>query len=257
MVPYLAWAAVGIALSGSMDWERVTAMVLHPDTSFWFLWVLFFINGVHAACQRLADHWGKDELWVMAVACVVLLGIMVGAELRLFGFQFLAYYFVFYLIGYCVRRFPRLRMGRRLPLGAMLVAWAVMAWWWNMHELPAWMPRIPHVPGALVQYAYRGLTALLMVLFLLGVAPRALSGEGWLNRAVAWVGVVSLGCYTCHLTIIGRVTGMLRRMLPGMGDGGLIMLSFALCLCLTLAVVALLRKNKVTAKVLLGKATEK
>lgn len=253
MVPYLAWVAVGIALSGGCSWERVGRIVLHPDTSFWFLWVLFLINVVHAACQRLARRWGKDELLPMGVACILLLGVMVGAEPRLFGYQFLAYYFVFYLLGYCVRRFPGLQVERTVPLLVMLVAWALMAWWWNMHELPAWMPRIPHVPATLVQYAYRGLTALLGVLFLLGAAPRAMNGGGRMNRLVARVGAVSLGCYTCHLTMMGHLTHGLRMMMPGMGDGGLTAAAFAVCLCLTVAVVELLGRNKVTARLLLGK----
>ena len=82
MVPYVAWSAISFLLSGDYTLERVGKMVLYPDTSFWFLWVLFFINVVFIFCQWVAEKVRRDELLV-------------------FGFQFLAYYFVFYTIGYC------------------------------------------------------------------------------------------------------------------------------------------------------------
>lgn len=55
--------------------------------------------------------------------------------------------------------------------------WAVLAWFWNMHELPVWMPRIPHCPTSLLQYAYRGVTAILAVLVIVGVARKALDSS--------------------------------------------------------------------------------
>ena len=253
MVPYVAWSAISFLLSGDYTLERVGKMVLYPDTSFWFLWVLFFINVVFVFCQWVAEKVRRDELLVIGVTCFLLLGIMVGAELRVFGFQFLAYYFVFYTIGYCVHRYPRLQIGNGMMLGALLVIWAVMAWYWNMHELPGWMPMIPHVPSSLLQYAYRGMTALVAILFLMGMAPKALNGTSLLNCGIKEIGVISLGCYTCHLTIMGHVVSLLRNMMPGASEMQLVIFNFVICLCITLFIVEQMKRNRITAKALLGK----
>lgn len=249
----MAWSLISYLLSGNYTWEPLEKMILYPDTFFWFLWVLFFINIIFIFCQWIADKIKTNELVVISSACILLLGIMVGMEFRMFGFQFLAYYFVFYVVGYCVHRFPRLLTCSRMFLGVMFAIWAMMAWQWNMHELPSWMPTIPHVPTTLLQYAYRGLTALAAILFLMGMAPQTLNGGNRFNRCIGEIGVVSLGCYTCHLTIMGHVLMLLRSIFPNMGDEGLIAMNFIICLGLTLGIVELLKKNKITAKVLLGK----
>ena len=147
-------------------------MVLYPDTSFWFLWVLFFINLIFIFSQWLASKLNIDELVMIALSSLLLLGIMVGMEIRMFGFQFIAYYFVFYTMGYCIHLFPRLQIGNGVVLGPLLICWTLLAWSWNMHELPMWIPAIPHIASSLLQYAYRGVTALLAILFLLGMAPK-------------------------------------------------------------------------------------
>lgn len=253
MVPYVAWSATNFVISGDYTLIRVVKMVLYPNTSFWFLWVLFFINLIFIFSQWLASRLNIDELVVIALSSLLLLGIMVGMEFRIFGFQFIAYYFVFYTMGYCIHRFPKLQIENWVVLGLLLICWALLAWSWNMHELPRWIPAIPHIPSSLLQYAYRGVTALLAILFLLGMAPKVLNAACRLNGFSCEIGVVSLGYYTCHLTIKGWVVSGVRILLPSGSDAVIVGLSFVLCLFLTFCIVEDLKKNKITAKVLLGK----
>lgn len=65
--------------------------------------------------------------------------------------------------------------------------------------------------------------------------------------------MVSLGYYTCHITINGWVVYGVRKLLPTGSDAVIVGLSFVLCLFLTFCIVEGLKKNKITAKVLLGK----
>lgn len=245
--------AVGMCLSGNFSVQRIWQIVLHPDGSYWFLWVLFFISVIFIVCRRVAEKLRVDEMVTMGGMCLMLTGMMVVLDFRLFGFQFISYYFLFYTLGYCLHRYPRLLTQNRVLSGIVLLLWAVPAWSWNMHELPGWMPLIPHVPVALVQYAYRGLTALSAILFIFGMAPGALNGAGRLNRLAAETGAVSLGCYTCHILLMGRIVALVKNRMPMAGDEVVIAISFVVCLCLTLAVVELIKKNKWTARILLGK----
>lgn len=253
MMPYVAWSATKYGISGDYTLIRVVKMVLYPDTSFWFLWVLFFINLIFIFSQWLASRLNIDELVVIALSSLLLLGIMVGMEFRMFGFQFIAYYFVFYTMGYCIHRFPRLQIGNGVVLGLLFICWTLLAWSWNMHELPMWIPAIPHISSSLLQYAYRGVTALLAILFLLGMAPKFLNAACRLNGFLCEIGKVSLGYYTCHITINGWVVCGVRKVLPTGSDAVIVGLSFCVMLVLTFCIVEGLKKNKITAKVLLGK----
>lgn len=51
-----------------------------------------------------------DEIIPIGITCLLLLGILVGLNLRVFGFQFLAYYYLFYFLGYAMRRFNKLQL---------------------------------------------------------------------------------------------------------------------------------------------------
>lgn len=254
LVPYFAWSIVSMIVSGEVTFLKLENIFLHPDTSFWFLWVLFWINILFVLGQWIAEKCHLDELIPISTICVVLLGMMVGLEFRLFGFQFLAYYFLFYTLGYVVHRFSFLQVSKNGVLVLLLFAWFCLAWSWEMHELPNWMPMIPHVPASLLHYAYRGGTAMLAVFFLLGVAPKVLnSDKGIVTRNIREIGVVSLGYYTCHLTLMGYVVDGLKALMNHVNDGIIITSIFVISLVITYIVVEFLKKNIYTARVLLGK----
>lgn len=240
-------------VAGDYSLEKVKMITFYPQNSFWFLWVLFFINIIFIFCQWLADKFRKDELIIIIPFCILLLGIMVGVDLRILGYQYIAYYFLFYTLGYCVRRYPKLQISNDFLLGCLFFVWAVMAWFWNMHELPEWMPDISYIPNSLLQNIYRGTTALLAILFLMGISPKILNRISSLNKGIKEVGAISLGYYTCHSTIIVYVVNLLQLIFPGVCDGVLIGMNFVLCVSLTLVIVELLKKNKLTTKILLGK----
>lgn len=204
------------------------------------------------SAQWIASRLNIDELLPNIAICVVLLGIMVGVEFRMFGFQFLAYYFVFYLFGYCLHRYSAFRL-KSVWIGAFFVAvWAILAWFWNMHQLPCWLQGVPYVPKALLQYAYRGATAMIAVFVILSYGERLLSGSGMMNMALRWVGTVSLGLYVCHLTIIGKLNDLLQW-LCGLGCVANVILLFLVALFASIAIVGLLTTSKLTSRLFLGK----
>lgn len=254
LVPYFAWSFVSMAISGEITLVRLENMFLHPDTSFWFLWVLFWINIIFVIGQRIAAKCHLDELIPIGVSCVILLGVMVGVELRLFGFQFLAYYFLFYTLGYVIHRFSFLQIRCSGVLVGFFIVWLCLACFWTMHELPSWVPTIPHIPTSLLQYAYRGGTAMIAILWLMGLAPKILKNDkGLVNKTFKEIGVVSLGYYTCHLVIMGYVANGVKVLIPNVNDWIIIASIFAISFVLTYAIVELLKKNRYAAKILLGK----
>ena len=190
---------------------------------------------------------------LIGVMCVLLFGIMVLFEVRVFGFQFLSYYFLFYTLGYGIHRFTILQIKNRMLLMALFLLWSILAWYWNMHALPDWMPKVPFIPSSLLQYAFRGLTAFIAVVFIFALVPKILNGGNKVNTLIKSIGEVSLGLYVCHLTIMGDIVKGLRYVLHGHNNTTIIILAFLICFASSLSIVHLLKKNLFTAKYLLGK----
>ena len=105
LVPYFAWSFMSFALSGDYTLQNLFKMILYPDAYFWFLWVLFWICVLFNLAQHVARRIKLHEMVTVGGLCVLLLGVMVVAEFRMFGFQFIAYYFLFYTLGYCLHKY--------------------------------------------------------------------------------------------------------------------------------------------------------
>lgn len=256
LMPYLVWTFVSFLMKGEYTLQHVGEILLYPDRSFWFLWVLFWICVIFKLAQLIASKLKMNEMVLILGACLLLLGLMVAMEIRVLGFQFLAYYFLFYTLGYCLHKYgdTALLKGLSKPLAlvALTILWAFLAWGWTMHGIPSWIPAIPPVPSALLQYAYRGLTALVAIVVLIDAAPMLLNGTDEINKAICTLGVVSLGLYVVHLSIIGYVVTGIRSVIPSIRTWSCAALAFAVALVISYLVVWLLSKNKHTARVFLG-----
>lgn len=261
LVPYLAWSVLQFAKSGDYTLQKLSKMILYPDAFFWFLWVLFWICVLFNFALYVAKRFNMHEMITIGGLCVLLLGVMVVAELRLFGFQFIAYYFLFYTLGYCLHKYEATSLVQvlrsRYALIIMTTLWSFLAWGWTMHGLPSWMPAIPHVPTSLLQYAYRGFTALLAIIVLIGVAPLLLNGKGKVNHFVSGVGVVSLGMYTGHLFLLGYIQNLLMSSYPEADIWVATVIISLICFALSYLLVRMLEKNSLTSMVLLGKINNK
>lgn len=253
MVPYLSWSLLRYVISADYSIGNLSRIIIAPDSYFWFLWVLFWIKVIFILNQKIAAKYHMDEIIPIGITSLLLLGILVGLNLRVFGFQFLAYYYLFYFLGYAMRRFNKLQLTNKSSMICLGLLWAVLAWFWNMHELPVWMPRIPLCPTSLLQYAYRGVTAILAVLVIVGAARKALDSSNRFNKFIQEVGILSLGIYTCHLTLMDYTVKLLRFIVPSNKEEVLIILGFTICGFLSWVIVNLLKKNMITAQFFLGK----
>lgn len=135
----------------------------------------------------------------------------------------------------------------------LTIVWAFLAWFWNMHTLPAWVPTISHVPSTLVQYAYRGLTALIAVLILFGAATKILDNDTVFNGLIKELGVLSLGLYVVHITFLDYISGFVKMTMPSACDWLLIAIVFFVTFLFSMIIVEILKQNKWTARFCLGK----
>lgn len=251
------WSIIAFLSNGEYTLSAIGEMLFYPDRSFWFLWVLFWICVIFNLAQLVASKLRVNEMVTILSTCSLLFGVMVVMEIRVLGFQFLAYYFLFYTLGYSLHKYEETSllnvMRKPYVMIALTALWAFLAWGWTMHGLPSWIPAIPHVPSALLQYAYRGFTALVAIVVLIGVAPKLLNGGDKMNQKICTLGVVSLGLYVVHLSLMGYIVDGLKTMMPNISTWACVAVAFVVALAISYLVVWLLNQNKQTARIFLGK----
>lgn len=191
----------------------------------------------------------RQEIIVILI-CVALVLLMTLFDVRVVGIQYISYYFIFYAVGYYLHKYDLLMMKNKVLLAILVILWAIIAWFWDMHELPSFLVLIP-LPGAIVLYIYRFLTALIAVYILFCVAPMLLDTMNKLNKPLIWLGKVSLGIYVAHLLFIYQLTKSVNALI----DSPLVIISivFIASLVFSSGIVWVLSKLKYSARLMLGK----
>lgn len=191
----------------------------------------------------------RQEIVVLLI-CAALVLLMTLFDVRVVGIQFISYYFIFFAIGYYLHKYDGLLIKNKVLLAIFVILWTIMAWFWDMHELPSFFALTP-LPSAIVLYVYRFLTALIAVSILFCVAPMLLNTKNNLNKPIIWLGKVSLGIYVVHLLFIYLQTEIVGRLV---NDSVLIFSNvFVISLAMSSFIVWALTKWKATDKLLLGK----
>ena len=251
IVPFFIWTLLLIMISGKFSLENIGTYLIYPDKGLWFLWVLFFITVFFNLGNWLSERIHIKQEYVISLFCLLFAGTMVAFEVRVCGFQFLAYYFIIYSLGYFLNKYyDKVITKNTFVLVLLVICWGVLAWFWKMHELPSWLQFIP-LPVSLMQYAYRFITAALAIYVLLAVSPCFLNSTSKLNTPFIDLGGISLGIYTVHYILIGRIVSLCRNCVYD--DRLIILMSFISALLISWLVVWLLSKWKFTAKWFLGK----
>ena len=249
-MPFLLWSILKVALYQSLTMENIAKVFLHPDGYFWFLWVLYWIQVAFLLGDWIASKLHIKQEIVIIIFCLIFATLMVLADVRFFGFQFFAYYFMFYTFGNYLHKHERLMTKNNYVVLALSVLWAVMAWFWNMHELPLFLSKVP-VPSSLLQYVYRFVTALVAVYVIIAISPKLLNKDELLTRPFIWMGRVSLGLYVFHLLFIADIAKATMSFVSAEWLG--VLLTFIIALSITCLAVWLLNQWKISARFLLGK----
>lgn len=243
----MMWSMIFFFLSGTWTGDKFREIILKPDSYFWFLWCLFWIQVVFYSVRYIAERVRLNENIGLCLIGLFMIVSMSLFEIRVCGYQFIAYYFLFFVLGYWLHKYD-IRLPRVLTV-LCAVCWIFLAWGWSMHGVPSWLSSVPC--PSLVQYAYRCLTALLAVVVLHQIMPSVMNIPHPINRVFGAFGQLSLGVYTCHLTIISYVLGGLV-LLP-IPYVCILLLGTLLLSGVSWGIVWLLCHNRMTSRFLLGK----
>ena len=251
VIPFVIWTLILLVIKSGLTLGNIKLYLFYPDKGLWFLWVLFIINVFFFLGSWVAERLKIKEEYLIVGIGLLLAGIMVVFDFRLLGFQFIAYYYLFYSLGYFLNKYnDRLVTKKKVVIVILSLVWLVLAWFWNMHELPGFLNEIP-IPHTLMQYFYRFVTAAIAIYVLISVFPLILNGENSFNHPFVKLGTISLGIYTTHFIFIGRIVKLCSSW--GLNDIFVIISSFIIALLGSWLIVWLLSKWKITARLLLGK----
>jgi fucose 4-O-acetylase-like acetyltransferase len=255
LIPYFLWSMIQFVFSGSRSIEYLSKIIIAPDGFYWFLWCLFWISILFKTMQLACSSSQIREDIGLGFMCLLLLILMVVFEIRICGFQFIAYYFLFYTIGYMIHKYT-IQLNNILMF-ILSLAWLLLAWKWTMHGVPSWLSTILNCQSSVIQYAYRGLTAMIATTVLLSLAPKSLNATIGINGFIAKTGTYSLGIYVCHRLILkhGGITQILLS--SNFSYSFCLVLGTITCFMISYCIVLLLNKNATSARLFLGKINPK
>ena len=251
IVPYLAWTLLLMVISNNLNIHRMGELLLYPDKGLWFLWVLFFISVLFTLCSYVAVKIKVKQELIMAIMCLLMAASMILFKTKEFGAQYIAYYFIFYSLGYFAHRYYDALVSLRfLSMLLLIIVWGVMAWFWKMQEIPLFLKGLP-IPETITLYLYRFITAFIAIMILFVVSPKLLDSDKAWNKGLVNIGQISLGIYSINFLVLGNVVPRIKDI--GFGEVWVILLSFVIGMLLAWGIIWLLSKWSITATWLLGK----
>ena len=252
LIPFFVWTVLIGLLQGN-TWEHCLNVLYSPDKSFWFLFVLFAIVVLHEAAIALSRKIGSRYLLIFSGGgYLALILLMVLFEVRIFGFQFISYYFGFYALGYALRYYNIvIKPSFALCCGCL---WFVLSLYWRMHAVPEPLEWMTILPAQIINYSYRFVTALCACIFLIGISPVLFKNrEAKLFRFLAYLGRISLGIYVLHIFIGRWVDPLLVSFCGSMESILSICIEVLVKLAVSILGVELIRRIPMLSKLLLGK----
>ena len=251
LLPFISWTIIETLISGA-GFLRIGNVLLHPDTSYWFVYVLFIILSVFFLMVTISKKMGLNDNCLLLGWVILLILVMVVTEFRLFGFQFISLYFGFYVLGYLLRKYwIQFALSHIVILG---VIWLVLAFFWRMHAVPASLQwATSYIPSSLLTYGYRYITAFIGSLFFIGFAMKCMNIDNATIRLLSYLGKISLGIYIIHLFLGKYIDVFYMHYFQSDTCLSFVTFDFFFKLGLSCLLVQLICRNPIVSLLLLGK----
>ena len=251
LVPFFVWAVITCILVGDATyyWE----IIKYPDRGLWFLYALFFISLLLTCCDWLSRKLGIPLEVVALIVALVSSAIVLVFGFKLFGFQLISYHFVFYCAGFFAHKYQIPEIMHKYIALPLTVFFIVMAFGSGLSVVPKILGLqnnavAVNVLDDLYQYAV-GLVSIPVGLYVFKNA-RCVGGG---NGVLTWFGRETLALYAIHLTFIVSIVHLMNPLMNDWAYSIKITFLFFLMLCFSVGFDWLLKKNKVTSMLFLGK----
>ena len=178
---------------------------------------------------------------------------MVMNDAKLFGVEYVAYYFFYYLSGYYMHNYSdRLIIKNNYIICLLGILWFALGSFYSTQGLPKEL-NIPFVTHSALYMVYRMLTAIVAICFLFGLGQELFNENKGINKHVVSLGTVSLGIYAVHMVLRFRLVEGVQILVPDLTYWPMMAITFCILLPLSYYMVRLLEKWNVTSVWLPGK----
>lgn len=250
LLPFLTWSILDIILSGA-NLSRIINVILDPDSSYWFVYVLFVILSIFIFIVQFSKRLGAKSEYMLWGGVIFLIIVMVVTEFRYFGFQFISFYFGFYVIGYYLRNYNiKFSLRNVIVLG---LAWFCLALFWRMKTVPSplhWAEAF--FPSSLITYGYRYISALIGSVFFVALAMNCMNKDNKFCRWLSYFGTISLGIYIVHIFIGKYIEPIYTPLFASDTSAFFAIFDFTIKLVLSCVIVYFIKKVPIASLLLLG-----
>lgn len=195
IIPFITWSVIlyGINIGNAQIYDYF----LHPDRSLWFLWALFFITVIFIACKKLSQRTSIKLEYIITICSIVMLGAIAKFKINILGGQFIGWYFIFYSIGYFVKKYNIIESELfNKAKWISLILFTITAYFWMRKEAPLFM----HSNNAIYNYAYKLIVASISFCAFLPLA------KAYINKKMSFISKIgssmTLGIYSMQQIVI-------------------------------------------------------
>ena len=209
LIPFFSAILLSWLIEGNNGWSleslinKILYVIKQPDKGLWFLWALFFINVIFLLCRKIAKavHIHEIAVTVIVGALMNLVELLTG--FRLFGYHWIAWYFLFFAFGVYLRSFNTLlerpKIEKIITIVA-LISFPVFVAFFRMHNEPPTFYKWINLGGLFI-VLYRLLVAVMGVVFFYEIFKRIVSNR-WNNNFLCKFGKETLPIYYMHFYVL-------------------------------------------------------
>lgn len=251
LIPYFTWSLLSVLFEKGCDFSWMLTYLLQPDTSFWFIWVLFFISAITICILSVSvkNDCQHDRFLLLGGAFLMLLVMLLNT--KMFGCHFISYYYIFYVVGMLFGKY-RIQIPHFYCF-LIGIVWFFLACFWRQHEVPDIVKWIQFLPSSIIIYMYRLICAMLGSIFILEFARRYMGTSTKITNLFAYLGQISLGIYIVHLFFRSIVGQDYLALFSSNTNLQFVIVDFSVKLGVSIIITYLISKNSITSFLLLGK----
>lgn len=252
IVPFLVWSIFMFFINQNVD--NIYDYVLCPNKSYWFLWALFFIVAIFNIVNFLSAKLNiKQEYAMLSTAAVLMIMYLILPDSKLLAFEYVSYYFVYYIMAYYLHKYNNMIPQKSWLLLVLVLVWFFLGSFYKAKGVPSIIEWISMVPSSLLNIVYRVITATIFIFMMFGLGQKIVVGKNKIWKIILEFGNISLGVYVVHMVLRVWLVRGLDYLMPWCTDWVLMAITFVFLSILSLWIVRLLGKWRVTATWLLGK----
>lgn len=256
MVPYFVWELIyGIKHVIFDQGDLMDKVISHLTGAFvnpagdglWFLWALFFITVIQIAVVNVAKKLKMPSEILTAVVAVVMAAGLVVLKFKSFGYQFVAWHYIYFNIGFYAKKHKEaIKPFAKYLMVSSVILYAVVPLFWVRNGLPTFVSH-GHIA---IGYAYMFVCAVIGMCAFYTLFRTFANKE---SRFMGYIGKCTLAIYMVHFLVLEFFTFVLIPALPfDMPLWSQVAFKFILTPIVCFGAHEILTKNKTVAHYLFG-----